>query len=157
MAAGQTAQVIAFLAHLKSQKAPGPHLIIVPSSTLDNWMREFSVFAPSLAVHAYYGSQAERAELRYDLRAMEELDVVVTTYNIATSSVDDRKFVDKMGFRTATYDEGHQLKNSESKKYKDLMRTQIPWRLLLTGTPLQNNLQELVVRAVLVSTVASWS
>lgn len=44
------------------------------------------------------------------------------------------------------FDEGHQLKNSESKKYKDLMQIRAQWRLLLTGTPLQNNLQELVVR-----------
>ncbi|GAA5960200.1 hypothetical protein JCM3765_002505 [Sporobolomyces pararoseus] len=145
MGLGKTAQVIALLAHLKATGDPGPHLVIVPSSTLENWMREFSVFAPDLVAHSYYGSQAERDEIRRELRALEELDVVVTTYNIATGSPDDQKFLKrKMNFKVAVFDEGHQLKNSESKKYKDLMQIRAQWRLLLTGTPLQNNLQELV-------------
>ncbi|GAA5876652.1 hypothetical protein JCM16303_003615 [Sporobolomyces ruberrimus] len=145
MGLGKTAQVIALLAHLKATGDPGPHLVIVPSSTLENWMREFSVFAPDLVAYSYYGSQAERDEIRRELRSLEELDVVVTTYNIATGSPDDQKFLKrKMNFRVAVFDEGHQLKNSESKKYKDLMQIRAQWRLLLTGTPLQNNLQELV-------------
>ncbi|GAA5847405.1 hypothetical protein JCM9279_000465 [Rhodotorula babjevae] len=145
MGLGKTAQVIALLAHLKATNEPGPHLVIVPSSTLDNWMREFSVFAPNLVVRSYYGSQGERYELRGELRAMDDLDCVVTTYNIATGSTDDQKFLKrKMDFKVTVFDEGHQLKNSESKKYKDLMQVRAEWRLLLTGTPLQNNLQELV-------------
>ncbi|GAA5883649.1 hypothetical protein JCM3774_003077 [Rhodotorula dairenensis] len=146
MGLGKTAQVIALLAHLKATGEPGPHLVIVPSSVLDNWMREFSVFAPDLVVASYYGSQGERHELRNELRNMDgQLDVVVTTYNIATGSPDDQKFLKrKMDFKVTVFDEGHQLKNSESKKYKDLMQVRAEWRLLLTGTPLQNNLQELV-------------
>jgi SWI/SNF-related matrix-associated actin-dependent regulator 1 of chromatin subfamily A len=133
------------LAHLKEVKEPGPHLIIVPSSTLDNWMREFETFAPSLEVASYYGSQADRHELRHELKARRDLDVVVTTYNMATGSSDDKKFFKKMEFKACVFDEGHQLKNSQSKKYRDLMEIRVGWRLLLTGTPLQNNLQELVV------------
>ncbi|GAA5890666.1 hypothetical protein JCM6882_000617 [Rhodosporidiobolus microsporus] len=146
MGLGKTAQVIALLAHLKAKDpTDGPHLVIVPSSTLDNWMREFSVFAPDLNVQSYYGSQGDRAEIRHELRRMEDLDVVVTTYNIATGSPDDQKFLKrKMDFKICVFDEGHQLKNSDSKKYKDLMQIRADWRLLLTGTPLQNNLQELV-------------
>ncbi|GAA5844214.1 hypothetical protein JCM11251_006718 [Rhodosporidiobolus azoricus] len=146
MGLGKTAQVIALLAHLKATDPnDGPHLVIVPSSTLDNWMREFSVFAPNLNVQSYYGSQGDRAEIRHELRRMEDLDVVVTTYNIATGSPDDQKFLKrKMDFKICVFDEGHQLKNSDSKKYKDLMQVRAEWRLLLTGTPLQNNLQELV-------------
>ncbi|GAA5909296.1 DNA-dependent ATPase FUN30 [Sporobolomyces salmoneus] len=145
MGLGKTAQVIALLAHLKATGDPGPHLVIVPSSTLENWMRELSVFAPDLIAYSYYGSQAERDEIRRELRSLEELNVVVTTYNIATGSPDDQKFLKrKMNFKVAVFDEGHQLKNSESKKYKDLMQIRAQWRLLLTGTPLQNNLQELV-------------
>ena len=83
------------MAHLKAKGEKGPHLVIVPSSTLENWMREFSVFAPNLIVESYYGTQGERAEIRHELRAMEELDVVVTTYHIATSSIDDQKFLKK--------------------------------------------------------------
>lgn len=92
---GKTAQVISLMAHLKETGEPGPHLVIVPSSTLENWMREFSVFAPSLHVVSYYGSQADRGEIRSELREMKDLDVVVTTYNIATSSIDDQKFLKK--------------------------------------------------------------
>lgn len=87
--------MIALIAHLKSKGEAGPHLVIVPSSTLENWMREFSVFAPELNVESYYGSQAERNEIRHELREMEDLDVVVTTYNIATSSPEDQKFLKK--------------------------------------------------------------
>lgn len=97
---GKTAQVIALLAHLKATGEAGPHLVIVPSSTLENWMREFSVFAPDLIAHSYYGSQAERDEIRRELRSLVELDVVVTTYNIATGSPDDQKFLKrKMNFK----------------------------------------------------------
>jgi len=98
-----------------------------------------------MVVYSYYGSQLERAELRHNLKHSEALDVVVTTYNMASGQPDDRKFLRKMEFKTCTYDEGHQLKNSESKKYRDLMEIRVPWRLLLTGTPLQNNLTELIV------------
>ena len=147
---GKTVQVIAFLAHLKEIKAPGPHLIIVPSSTLDNWLREFDKFGPDLITKSYYGSQMERADYRHALKHAEELDVVVTTYNMASGQPEDRKFLRKMEFKTCTYDEGHQLKNSESKKYRDLMEINVPWRLLLTGTPLQNNLTELIVRGSVV-------
>lgn len=145
MGLGKTAQVIALIAHLKEKEIAGPHLIIVPSSTLDNWIREFEKFAPTLKVYAYYGSQAERADARYFLKQQEDLDVIVTTYNMATGAPEDRKFLKKMEFKACVLDEGHQLKNAESKKYKDLMDIKVQWRLLLTGTPLQNNLQELVV------------
>ncbi|KAA1135009.1 hypothetical protein PGTUg99_007254 [Puccinia graminis f. sp. tritici] len=144
MGLGKTAQVVCFLSQLKLAGQPGPHLVVVPSSTLENWKREFGNFSSNLVVREYYGSQMERMELRYELKAMPGLDVVITTYNIATGTVEDRKFLDRMRFDACVYDEGHQLKNSQSKRYKDLMRMHVRWRLLLTGTPLQNNLQELV-------------
>lgn len=99
---GKTAQVIALLAHLKEVKAKGPHLVIVPSSTLDNWLREFSVFAPSLEVRSYYGSQGERVGLRHEMKEEKDtIDVVVTTYNMATGAPDDRKFLRKMEFKVS--------------------------------------------------------
>jgi SWI/SNF-related matrix-associated actin-dependent regulator 1 of chromatin subfamily A len=90
------------------------------------------------------------------LKQQEDLDVIVTTYNMATTAGDDRKFLKKMDFQACIFDEGHQLKNAESKKYKDLMEIKVRWRCLLTGTPLQNNLQELVV-SVSCSNVLSFS
>lgn len=73
----------------------------MPSSTLDNWLREFGNFAPDMKVFAYYGSQAAREELRADYKAQPELDVIVTTYNMAAGNADDKKFLKKMGFKVS--------------------------------------------------------
>lgn len=144
MGLGKTCQVIAFMAYLKYyQTLKGPHLVIVPSSTLENWLREFNKFCPDLVVQAYYGSQSEREELRYELRE-SQYDVLVTTYNLASGSSSDFKFLVKSNFDMIIYDEGHMLKNSNSERYTKLMRLEGKFRLLLTGTPLQNNLKELV-------------
>lgn len=144
MGLGKTAQVISFLAYCKLQgKRKGPHLIIVPSSVLENWSRELQHFCPALAVEVYYGSQAERREMRMDLRERSDYDVMLTTYDMATAG-DDHKFLRKCGFDVCVYDEGHMLKNRRSQKYEKLMKISARWRLLLTGTPLQNNLQELI-------------
>lgn len=144
MGLGKTCQVISFMAHLKvSEAKKGPHLVIVPSSTLENWLREFNKFCPGLTVQAYYGSQSEREELRYDL-LNNEYDVLVTTYNLATGAAPDFKFLRNQNFNMIVYDEGHMLKNSTSERYNKLMRLRAKFRLLLTGTPLQNNLKELV-------------
>lgn len=143
MGLGKTCQVISFMAHLKSLETKGPHLVVVPSSTLENWLREFQKFCPEFAVQAYYGSQKEREELRYDLQDAE-FDVMVTTYNLATGSAPDFKFLRNQNFDMIVYDEGHMLKNSNSERYTKLMRLKANFRLLLTGTPLQNNLKELV-------------
>ncbi|KAF9969289.1 hypothetical protein BGZ73_008403, partial [Actinomortierella ambigua] len=79
MGLGKTAQVIAFLAHLVEQGEEGPFLVIVPSSTLANWLREFEKFCPELVIRSYYGSQAEREELREELVDDPSYHVVVTT------------------------------------------------------------------------------
>ncbi|KAI7831749.1 SNF2 family N-terminal domain-containing protein [Gamsiella multidivaricata] len=144
MGLGKTAQVITFLAHLFEEGEEGPFLIIVPSSTLSNWMREFEKFCPSLDVRSYYGTQAEREELRYELEEDRTYNVLVTTYAMATGNNDERKFLSRQGFRGVILDEGHMLKNCASARYKQLMSIKTNFRLLLTGTPLQNNLQELL-------------
>lgn len=144
MGLGKTFQVIAFLAHLKEKAYPGPHLIVVPSSTLENWLREFQKFCPSLVVQPYYGSQASREELRYQLEDSSAYDVLVTTYNLATGNKYDQHFLKSRRFNVIVYDEGHMLKNSTSDRYVKLMKLSANFRLLLTGTPLQNNLKELI-------------
>ena len=144
MGLGKTIQVIAFLAHLKEFGSPSPHLIVVPASTLENWLREFEKFAPSLDVRPYYGSQNEREELRMDLEEDESYDVLVTTYSMATGNKYDQIFLRSRKFNVIVYDEGHMLKNSTSTRYKNLMKLKGRFRVLLTGTPLQNNLRELI-------------
>ncbi|KAI5289774.1 hypothetical protein KEM54_003247 [Ascosphaera aggregata] len=144
MGLGKTAQVIAFLAHLYEIGVRGPHLVVVPSSTLENWLREFSVFCPALNVMPYYAGQKERESIRMQLaEERDKINVVVTTYTIAKAKM-DASFLRSMDFCVCVYDEGHMLKNSKSVLYEQLVRIPAEFRLLLTGTPLQNNLQELV-------------
>ncbi|KAJ5971003.1 Helicase C-terminal [Penicillium vulpinum] len=143
MGLGKTCQVIAFLAHLFEKGIKGPHLIVVPSSTIENWLREFQKFCPALSVMPYYAGLNERALIRDEIEERrDEINVVVTTYTIAKAKL-DAKFLRDMDFTVCVYDEGHMLKNHQSQLYEKLIRIRARFRLLLTGTPLQNNLQEL--------------
>ncbi|RPB19855.1 hypothetical protein L211DRAFT_793339 [Terfezia boudieri ATCC MYA-4762] len=143
MGLGKTCQVVSFFAHLLTTGEKGPHLVVVPASTLENWLREFKNFCPDLSVEPYYGSQKERFEIRDTLKRNRGFNVLVTTYNLATGDALDRKFLKEQKFNVCVYDEGHMLKNSSSSRYSGLMQLPANFRLLLTGTPLQNNLQEL--------------
>ncbi|CAA21109.1 histone chaperone/ATP-dependent chromatin remodeller SMARCAD1 family Fft2 [Schizosaccharomyces pombe] len=145
MGLGKTCQVVAFFALLLEQGHHGPHLVVVPSSTLENWLRELARFCPSLRVEPYYGSQQERANIREAIEENEiKYDILVTTYQLATNNKEDRSFLKHQNFDVCVYDEGHYLKNRMSERYKHLMNLNANFRLLLTGTPLQNNLKELV-------------
>ena len=143
MGLGKTCQVIAFLAHLLERGIKGPHLVVVPGSTLENWLREFSVFCPRLHVMPYYASLKDRPGVQTQIRNnLETLNVIITTYTLAKTK-DDNKFLRSLKPVVCVYDEGHLLKNSKSAGYEALMRIPAQFRLLLTGTPLQNNLREL--------------
>ena len=143
MGLGKTIQVIGFLAHLQEKGIKGPHLVVVPSSTLENWLKEFSVFCPILNVMPYYASQNERPGIQAEiLENQESLNVVVTTYTLAKTN-NDNKFLRRLRPTVLIFDEGHMLKNPKSNGYEAYMRIPSRFRLLLTGTPLQNNLKEL--------------
>ncbi|KAM4709791.1 SWI/SNF-related matrix-associated actin-dependent regulator of chromatin subfamily A containing DEAD/H box 1 isoform 1-T2 [Discoglossus pictus] len=145
MGLGKTVQAIAFLSHLYVTGDTGPHLVVVPASTLDNWIREFNLWCPDMNVLLYYGSQDERKHLRYDIfNKAIEFSVIVTTYNCAISSAEDRSLFRKIKLNFAVFDEGHMLKNMSSIRYQQLMTLNAKNRLLLTGTPVQNNLLELM-------------
>ncbi|KAI9662400.1 MAG: hypothetical protein M1821_008567 [Bathelium mastoideum] len=150
MGLGKTCQVIAFLSHLTETGVRGPHLIFVPGSTLENWLRELRKFSPDLYVEPYYGTQGERASQRALIEDnLEFVNVVVTTYDMAKgkSMLDgniDARFLRKLRPVVTVYDEGHVLRNRNNKLYETLIRIPSQFRLLLTGTPLQNNLQELI-------------
>lgn len=152
MGLGKTIQVISFFAHMKERGNVGPHLIVVPSSTLENWCREFARFAPSISIQTYYAGKEDRPALRQTLLDTQRRrskngtgwEVLITTYNLAQGDERDRKFFRKMEWDSIVFDEGHVLKNFQSQRYQALLKFEARWRLLLTGTPLQNNLQELV-------------
>ncbi|CAO2656801.1 Nn.00g056040.m01.CDS01 [Neocucurbitaria sp. VM-36] len=146
MGLGKTCQVIAFLSHLKEQGTGKPSLIVVPGSTLENWCREFERFSKTINFTPYYGSQAERFEHQDNiLHSIRQglCDVIITTYDL-TFRKEDNIFLRKCRPEICIFDEGHVLKNANTIRYKSLMRIDTQCRILLTGTPLQNSLQELM-------------
>lgn len=144
MGLGKTIQTIAFLAHLKGNGLHGPYLVIAPLSTLSNWVNEISRFVPSVSAIIYHGSKKERDEIRrkHMPRAIgPKFPIVVTSYEVALS--DARKYLRHYNWKYLVVDEGHRLKNPKCKLLKELKYIPIGNKLLLTGTPLQNNLAEL--------------
>lgn len=150
MGLGKTVQVIAFLTYLKEtgllDEQDGPHLIVVPSSTIENWWNELERWSPSLKVVQYYGSQEERKEMRMGWRTgdLDDIDVLLTTYNLICSTPEERRLFRVMPINYVIFDEAHMLKNMSSVRYENLVRINAKHRILLTGTPLQNNLLELM-------------
>ncbi|KAM0278366.1 hypothetical protein ACHAQH_005186 [Verticillium albo-atrum] len=151
MGLGKTCQVISLMAHLvesydeeKDEKRPWPNLIVVPPSTLSNWEAECKKFAPDLSVLTYKGSQAERGMIAEEmLSASEEYHVVLTSYT-QVGKEEDIDALMELRPNAAIFDEGHKMKNPKTKIYKDLIRIKADWRMLLTGTPVQNNLMEML-------------
>ncbi|CAN6326662.1 unnamed protein product [Urochloa humidicola] len=144
MGLGKTIQTIALIAYLLEKKeVPGPHLIIAPKAVLPNWSIEFKTWAPSIATILYDGRPDERRALReknIDLHGLQ-FNVLLTHYDLILK---DKKFLKKVHWHYLIVDEGHRLKNHECALARTLVSGyQIRRRLLLTGTPIQNSLQEL--------------
>ncbi|KAI5950059.1 IRC5 [Candida theae] len=137
MGLGKTLQCISFLGYLIENGITGPFLVVVPLSTLSNWYNELQKFAPKIKVLKYSGSKQERAQLNLEGK---KFNIVLTSYEI--SMKDFGKF-SKVTWQYLIVDEGHRLKNSQCLLIKVLKKLDVTNRLLLTGTPLQNNLNEL--------------
>ncbi|KFB41039.1 AGAP009980-PA-like protein [Anopheles sinensis] len=147
MGLGKTIQIIAFLAWLKENgEQTRPNLVVVPSSTMDNWEQELVKWCPNLVILKYYGSQAERRMIRVDWakNGIDDIDVVLTTYHMMGASGEEKKMWRVTQFDYVVFDEAHMLKNVHSQRYQNLIRINAKHRILLTGTPLQNNLLELM-------------
>ncbi|KAG6556402.1 hypothetical protein Mapa_002345 [Marchantia paleacea] len=142
MGLGKTVQSIGLLAHLKGKGMHGPFLICAPLSTLNNWVNEFKRWTPALPVILYHGTKDERSELRRTMPAQitPRFPVVVTSYEVA---IHDRRFLCRRKWKYIVVDEGHRLKNFDCKLIRELKLIPTENTLLLTGTPLQNNLSEL--------------
>jgi helicase SWR1 len=141
MGLGKTLQTIALLAHLAcDQQEWGPHLIIVPTSVILNWEMEFKKFLPGFKVLTYYGSQQERKERRKGWFAPHAFQVCITSYQIAIA---DQAIFRRRQWQYLILDEAHNIKNFRSQRWQTLLGFKSERRLLLTGTPLQNNLMEL--------------
>ncbi|CAD6209064.1 unnamed protein product [Miscanthus lutarioriparius] len=143
MGLGKTLQAISLLSYLKIQRiAPGPFLVLCPLSVTDGWLSEFSKLCPSFRVLQYVGDKLHRRDLRRTIYEDElPFDVLMTTYDIALM---DQDFLSQIPWHYAVIDEAQHLKNPSSVLYNVLeQRFIMPRRLLLTGTPIQNNLSEL--------------
>ncbi|XP_076936317.1 putative ATP-dependent DNA helicase CHR12 isoform X2 [Bidens hawaiensis] len=141
MGLGKTIQTISLIAYLMENKGvTGPHLIVAPKAVLPNWINEFSTWAPSISAFLYDGRLDERKAMREEL-SDGKFSVLITHYDLIMR---DKAFLKKIPWYYMVVDEGHRLKNSESVLAKTLVSGyQIRRRLLLTGTPIQNSLQEL--------------
>lgn len=141
MGLGKTCQTIALLIYLVGRlNDEGPFLILCPLSVLSNWKEEMERFAPGLSCVTYTGDKEERARCQQDLRQESGFHVLLTTYEICLK---DASFLKSFSWSVLAVDEAHRLKNQSSLLHRTLSEFSVVFRLLLTGTPIQNSLQEL--------------
>ena len=141
MGLGKTIQTISLITYLiESKQQQGPFLVIVPLSTLTNWNMEFDKWAPNVSKIVYKGPPNSRKQQQQRIR-MEKFQVLLTTYEYI---IKDRPVLSKIKWVHMIIDEGHRMKNASSKLSSTLSSYySTRFRLILTGTPLQNNLTEL--------------
>ncbi|KFM81716.1 Lymphoid-specific helicase, partial [Stegodyphus mimosarum] len=146
MGLGKTIQCIAFIANMIEKGLDGPFLICGPLSTLPNWVSEFKRFTPDIPVILYHGQKADRKILRENIFKRVKCSgvmchpVVITSFQIAL--IDCSK-LRSIRWKLLAVDEAHRIKNFQCKLVMALKRFNCVHRLLLTGTPLQNDLSEL--------------
>ncbi|KAG0256341.1 hypothetical protein BG011_004610 [Mortierella polycephala] len=141
MGLGKTLQTISFLGYLKHiQGVAGPHLVVVPKSTLHNWKSEFNKWLPDCNVFLLHASKEERAEMIRTRLLTQKFDVCLTSYDICLL---EKTHMKKFAWQYIVIDEAHRIKNENSQLSQIIRTFNSKNRLLITGTPLQNNLHEL--------------
>ncbi|KAI3317427.1 SNF2 family N-terminal domain-containing protein [Xylariaceae sp. AK1471] len=149
MGLGKTIQVISLVALLREQEQYfGPHLVIAPLSTLSNWQDEFQKWTPTIPFVLYHGTPEERQQIFRDKIVKHyqkgspttKFPVVCTSYEMVLR---DHAALSKIDWAFIVVDEGHRMKNADAKLFRELQQFKSATRLLITGTPLQNNLKEL--------------
>jgi ATP-dependent helicase STH1/SNF2 len=141
MGLGKTIQTISLITHIiEKKKNNGPFLVIVPLSTLTNWNNEFDKWAPGVSKVVYKGPPNARKQQQQQIR-WGNFQVLLTTYEYI---IKDRPILSKIKWTHMIVDEGHRMKNTQSKLSSTLSTYYTSrYRIILTGTPLQNNLPEL--------------
>lgn len=146
MGLGKTIQTSCFIYYLfKQHGLYGPYLIVVPLSTLPAWQRELALWAPDMNVVTYLGDFRSRETIRHYEWAFPgnkrlKFNVLLTSYEILLK---DKTFLGAITWAALLVDEAHRLKNEESLLYRIMIDFNTNYRLLITGTPLQNSLREL--------------
>jgi ATP-dependent DNA helicase len=145
MGLGKTIQIISLIAYLRCCETPGPFIIAGPLATLPNWINEFRKWLPSCPVILYHGSKQEREEIRKQQLPLSEekrmsFPVVITSFEILMI---DRPHLERYTWQYLILDEGHRIKNRNCRLVRELKSIRSVSRLLLTGTPIQNTLEEL--------------
>ncbi|KAH9501524.1 hypothetical protein DERF_012364 [Dermatophagoides farinae] len=141
MGLGKTIQTIALIAHLACEKGIwGPHLIVVPTSVMLNWEMEFKKWCPALKIMTYFGNPKERRLKRKGWTKPDTFHVCITSYKLV---IQDHQSFRRQKWVYFILDEAHNIKNFKSQRWQMLLNFNSNNRLLLTGTPLQNNLMEL--------------
>ncbi|BDI19017.1 helicase [Nostoc cf. commune SO-36] len=139
MGLGKTVQFIAFLLHLKEQYTlENPTLLVCPTSVLGNWEREVNKFAPSLKILQYHGDK--RPKGKAFLEAVKKHDLIVTSYSLLHRDI---KSLQSVSWQIIVLDEAQNVKNPDAKQSKAVRELEAAFRIALTGTPVENRLQEL--------------
>ena len=138
MGLGKTLQTLALICHARERDpAAGPFLVVAPTSVVSNWVTEAGRFAPSLAAQAVTDTLAKS---RATIDEVATADVVVTTYTLLRLDADAYRSIEWAG---VILDEAQAVKNHQAKTYKCVRELSSPFKLALTGTPMENNLMEL--------------
>jgi len=131
MGLGKTLQIIAFILSQREKHGHTTNLIVVPTSLLFNWQEELEKFAPSIKVFTHYGAEREKTSL-----GMQAYEVVLTSYGMLLSDI---RFLKDFRFNYIFLDESQAIKNPNSERYKAVRLLQSRNRVVLTGTPIENN------------------
>ncbi|EON96928.1 putative chromodomain helicase dna binding protein [Phaeoacremonium minimum UCRPA7] len=147
MGLGKTVQSVAFLSWLRNEREQeGPFLVVAPLSVIPAWCDTFNHWAPDINYVVYLGPEAARSTIReHELLVNNnpkkpKFNVLVTSYDYILLDAD---FLKQIKWQVLAVDEAHRLKNRESQLYAKLMGFGVPCKVLITGTPIQNNLAEL--------------
>eukprot|EP01025_Chloroclados_australasicus_P061699 TRINITY_DN8110_c3_g1_i2.p1 TRINITY_DN8110_c3_g1~~TRINITY_DN8110_c3_g1_i2.p1 ORF type:complete len:1007 (+),score=121.42 TRINITY_DN8110_c3_g1_i2:328-3021(+) len=141
MGLGKTLQTISLLGYLREYRGiKGPHLIIVPKSTLHNWLNEFKRWCPIIDAFQFHGNKEERNVMKAEKLQHGNFDVCITSYEMV---IKEKGHFKRFHWRYIIIDEAHRIKNENSLLSKVVRMFTTNYRLLITGTPLQNSLREL--------------
>jgi len=141
MGLGKTIQTIALLSWLACERGDwGPHLIVVPTSVMLNWEMEFKRWCPAFKLLTYYGTPKERAAKRQGWSKPNAFHICITSYTLV---LQDARMFRRKKWKYLILDEAHMIKNWKSQRWQTLLNFNSKRRLLITGTPLQNDLMEL--------------